>query len=984
MKKILLSLSMCLLAIAANAQTAGENPAINIEEEVFYFWEDGMESANSVKFADGATTTITGNSEKKVSSGNDITVGDKAYKSMKVSNGSENTFVAPAGKTPVQVTFYSYINKDLGATDRTTFWAEVDGQTFTAETGTVHKSFKDGANPDIVTFNLAGNSSFTYTNKGDQVCYVMKVAYGTISGGSTETQTPIITLTADVDGAARNFEFGSGVADNKISIDWGNGNIVEEATIAGVYDGWEVPVTVISGKPVGSGEIKIYATGAVTYFDCVSKVDGPGITKLDVSNAAELTELYANGNKLTTFDGSKLTKLSKVYLNNNQLTSLSLPESVTYINLQNNKLTSFDGSKLPLVTSLYISDNTGLGTLDVSMMPALKSLYALNCGLTSVNAPLKVAKAYISVNNNKLETLDVTEATGLENGSLFATGNNLTEVKLPNVKVKAVNISNNKFTLATIPATANVTTLTYAPQQEMEIADIDGTIDLSAQNNLTGFATEAKPTVYTWITEANDTLVAGTDYTEDAGKFTFVKEQAQKVYCTMTTEALPKFTGANIFKTIAVAVKAAAGGSTEPQTPIITLTADVDGAERTFEFGSGVADNKISIDWGNGTIVEGATAGVYDGWTTTKVTGKPVGSGEIKIYATGAVTYFDCVSKVDGPGITKLDVSNAAELTELYANGNKLTTFDGSKLTKLSKVYLNNNQLTSLSLPESVTYINLQNNKLTSFDGSKLPLVTSLYISDNTGLGTLDVSMMPALKSLYALNCGLTSVNAPLKVAKAYISVNNNKLETLDVTEATGLENGSLFAMGNNLTEVKLPNVKVKSVNISKNKFTLATIPATANVTTLTYAPQQDMEIADIDGTIDLSAQNNLTGFATEAKPTVYAWYAEDGTALVAGTDYTEDAGKFTFVKEQAQKVYCTMTTEALPKFTGTNIFKTIAVAVKATSTGIENIESDAAMTGDIYSVDGKLIKRGANLSDMQKGLYIIKTAAGKTVKVSK
>jgi hypothetical protein len=125
-------------------------------------------------------------------------------------------------------------------------------------------------------------------------------------------------------------------------------------------------------------------------------------------------------------------------------------------------------------------------------------------------------------------------------------------------------------------------------------------------------------------------------------------------------------------------------------------------------------------------------------------------------------------------------------------------------------------------------------------------------------------------------------------------------------------------------------------------------------------------------------------GFATEVQPTIYTWYAEDGTALVAGTDYTEEAGKFTFIKEQAQKVYCTMTTEALPKFTGANIFKTIAVTVKVAATGIENIEAGAALTGDIYSVDGKLIKRGADLSDMQKGLYIIKTATGKTVKVSK
>ena len=364
---------------------------------------------------------------------------------------------------------------------------------------------------------------------------------------------------------------------------------------------------------------------------------------------------------------------------------------------------------------------------------------------------------------------------------------------------------------------------------------------------------------------------------------------------------------------------------------VIALTAEVDGTERTFEFGSAIeGENKISIDWGDGNIVEGATiAAVYDGWTTTSVTGTPKGSGEIKIYATGDVCYFDCVSKIDGPGITTLDVSKAVALTELYANGNKLSSFDASMLDKLSKVCLNNNSLTEVNFPASLTYLNISNNKLTSWDGGSLVSLTTLYLSNNTSLGTLDVSNMPALKSLYALNCGLTSFNAgALKTAKAYISLNNNLLETLDVSEATGLENGSLFAMGNNLTEIKLPNVKVKAVNISKNKFTLATIPATANVTTLTYAPQQDMVIGDIEKTIDLSAQNNLTGFATEAQPTVYAWYAEDGTALVAGTDYTEEAGVFTFTKEQTQKVYCTMTTEALPKFTGRNEFKTVAVAV--------------------------------------------------------
>ena len=790
-------------------------------------------------------------------------------------------------------------------------------------------------------------------------------------------QEPVITLTAEVTDAERTFEFGSAVeGENKISIDWGDGTIVEGATITGVYDGWTT--TLVAGTPKGTGEIKIYATGGICYFDCVSTVGGPGITTLDVSKATELTELYANGNKLTTFDASMLSKLSKLYLNNNSLTEANLPASLTYLNISNNKLTSWDGGSLIALTTLYLSDNTSLGTLDVSNMPALKSLYALNCGLTSFNAgALKTANAYISVNNNLLETLDVSEATGLENGSLFAMGNNLTEVKLPDVKVKAVNISKNKFTLATIPATANVTTLTYAPQQDMPVLfdHISKIVDLSSQNNLIGFAAEAKPTVYTWCTEAGDTLKAGVDYTEEAGVFTFLKEQDNKVYCTMTTEALPKFTGDNIFKTEAVLMA-----------PVITLTAEVTDAERTFEFGSAVeGENKISIDWGDGTIVEGATiTGVYDGWTATPVVGTPKGNGEIKIYATGDINYFEGVSTVGGPGITTLDVSKATELIEIYADGNKLTTIDVSMLSKLNKLLLNNNSLTEMSLTSSLTTIEVNGNKLTSFDGSELSALSTLKINGNP-LGTLDVSGMPALKSVYAQNCGLTSFNAgALTTAKAYISLSKNLLETLDVSEATGLAEGYLIVDGNNLTEIKYPAVTYTQFKVQNNKFTFATVPAavkTKKASNFVNAPQQDMEIEDIDGTIDLSSQS-VVGTGEEAKATVYAWYTEDGTALVAGTDYTEEAGKFTFIKEQAQKVYCTMTNEALPQFTGANIFKTVAVTVKSVDTGIDNVEAAEELTGDIYSVDGKLIVRNASVSTMAKGLYIVKTADGKAVKV--
>ena len=427
-------------------------------------------------------------------------------------------------------------------------------------------------------------------------------------------------------------------------------------------------------------------------------------------------------------------------------------------------------------------------------------------------------------------------------------------------------------------------------------------------------------------------------------------------------------------------------------TPIITLTAEVDGAERDFELGNAVeGENKISVDWGDGNIVEVATTtGIYDGWDfpAIAVKGTPKGKGEIKIYTTGDICYFDCSSVVNGPGYTSLDVSNATELTELYAHANELTSFDGSMLTKLKTLYLNNNNLTneSVKLPTtSLATLQIKDNQLTSWNGAEFTVLATLHLSGNN-LGTLDVSNMPALKAIYANDCSLTSFKAgAMANAKTTISVNNNLLETLDVSEAIDMDGCSLYASNNNLTEIKYPkeqDYQYTWFKVENNKFTFATVPVakTKKASNFVNAPQKDMEIEVVDGTIDLSSQKSVV-VGEEAKATVYTWYTEDGTALVEGTDYTEEAGVFTFIAPQEQKVYCTMTTEALPKFTGANIFKTVAVSIEDETTGIESIEA-AELVGDIYTVDGKLIKRNASVAAMQKGLYIVKTAAGETVKV--
>ena len=150
---------------------------------VLYAFPDDASAENLITFDDGATLQITGNASKTLSGASNITVNGVEYKSIKLSNGAENTFTCPEGKTAVGVTFYSYVNIDNE--NRTPYWAAVDEQTFTEETATILKSYKDTKNPDIVTFPVNMKSAFKFKNAGEQLCFVMAVDYASTTGIQT-------------------------------------------------------------------------------------------------------------------------------------------------------------------------------------------------------------------------------------------------------------------------------------------------------------------------------------------------------------------------------------------------------------------------------------------------------------------------------------------------------------------------------------------------------------------------------------------------------------------------------------------------------------------------------------------------------------------------------------------------------------------------------------------------------------------------------
>ncbi len=376
-------------------------------------------------------------------------------------------------------------------------------------------------------------------------------------------------------------------------------------------------------------------------------------------------------------------------------------------------------------------------------------------------------------------------------------------------------------------------------------------------------------------------------------------------------------------------------------TPSIEFTAGVDGNERNLYVAVNKAGVKLQIDWGDGNLVETEEIAIADEYgSTTTITGVPTGTGVIKIYGEG-IASFDCSSRVNGAQVTSIDVSNAPDLADLSVYTNSLTTLDVSKNVNLTKLTCYNNPITILDLSANtkLTSLNAQNMELTEIDLSQNTALTTIYLSNNN-LTNVDLSNNTELASLYLLNTGLTSIDLSNNDKLTYASLNNNQLTTLDVTGCDALE--SLFCMSNQLTSLYADNV-TKSVNCSKNNFTLATLPALP-CKTYTYAPQNAMPIAEsiaIGKALDLSAQNNITGLAGEPQTTTYTWYTQNGEVLDPATYYTEKDGVFTFIAAPAQPVYCVMESNAFPKFSGSNTFKTTEITVTQKGDGVTERNTD-------------------------------------------
>jgi len=610
-----------------------------------------------------------------------------------------------------------------------------------------------------------------------------------------------------------------------------------------------------------SKTVKVFGEGikSITGANC-------GVSTIDITACKTLTSLSLNGNKLIKIDVSKNTQLQFLNLNGNKFSTLDITKNIALQTLYCNQslLTYIDLSKNTKLEYLTLYDND-LDEIDLAKNPLLKELVC---------------------SRNSLDVLDLS-------------GNPLLE---------KVYCNSNSLDFNTLPAPRKTfSEYEYAPQMFTYWDDIiaGNNIDLSDQYSVTDTSGVLRITNYKWRSGGH-IFKNGTDYSvQGGGNFVFTKIPNNLFYCEMTNAAFPDLSGEDALKF---------GFMMNP-----ALIFNVDAlSEFDFSAESAVDTNMIVVHYGSGgyysyyslnwvperdyaypievygediksfnlTYQDGITSMTFDASNSTTL--KTVGCWEnvslntLLFENSYSIDTIDCYFN----SIRKLDVVKVSSLKKLDCSFNDLISLDVTKNSQLTFLDCGTNQLSTLDVSKStgLTYLSCYNNKLTSIDVTKNTALTLLSVRTNQ-IKNLDISK----------NTELT-----------FLSCRDNQLKALDVGKNTKLT--ELYCYGNLLTIASLPQPQ-------------------KSYTKYQYAPQANYPIPDkleLNAMVDLSSQLTATDIDNVKQTTIYSWMTSKGVILKKGTDYIENApGKFEFLSKISDSIYCVMTNQAFPDFTGANAFKT-------------------------------------------------------------
>lgn len=703
----------------------------------------------------------------------------------------------------------------------------------------------------------------------------------------------------------------------------------------------------INGTKKSWNKISIWVPEGTTLSAINSELPLYGV---DLKAAPALRYLRLANAGLYEIDLSWNRDLHTLDLSNNNLSTLSLKGINSMYN--KNLLADIDVSHNRL-QAIEVADNYGVKNLDISYNMfeeySLKGAYNLETLNISHNGFSEINLAYCSL----LTQADLSY-------------NKLTNIVFPEEDniIKELAINNNGFTFATLPMCTDMPLekYTYAPQNDIIIPTKGPGINLSDQV----VTVDGHTTRFVWKNEAGVTMQPGTDYEIVNGKTTFKNIEMGRIYCEMSHEAYPDLNGENALKTTLIQ---AAG---MPTNLLATFTTPVGGQAVALSFTAAKGSPALYIDWsGNDDLSQYP----LNSYTYTRFSAVTCQDATVKVY-----TYDDdeaiSVFSITGATMSSMDASRMKDLTTFTVDGAGLSTITLPESPNLGELYLVDNAFTELDL-------------------SRYPKLHSLALSNNQ-FSSIDLSHNPDLALLSLSKNQFTSLN--LNCPKLWLlDASNNRLNSISLSGLPNMEQLSLS--GNELSDIDVDFLtKLRVLYLDQNKFTFATLPQNKSQYGLyTYKNQAVLDVEEVDGKIDLSAQQSAYGIDTK-----YTWYLDmpifnedtgelEGEELYADDEYIISNGVTQFLTP-FNNVVCVMTNENFPGlylFTPMMNVKGISGIdkTKLDKAGIQigmtrqslTIKAAAHTTATLYTAEGNLVHSlrldngTATISDLLPGFYILK-----------
>lgn len=822
---------------------------------------------------------------------------------------------------------------------------------------------------------------------------------------SAQSEQPIIefhTTIYETKGAQNEFSIRLGTTEKDyFDIDCGFGT--EEVEIGpAVFDSESsaVNATTISCTVNEKGVVKIYGDASkIDYVD----LEGCFIDYVNFDRCTDITILDLSHNELKALDLTPFSKLQALYLTDNTFTaetplkvggnkpdlmileldiidhldqSFNLsdyPALVTFDGYHNMDLRHVDPSGCPdlqvlsvelapvdkldvsknlNLTRLNISDSR-ITTIDVSKNTKLQIFLAQHVS-GSINTDVQLEEVDLSNNpqlmvlnlgGNAMKNIDLSKNAYITN--LGLRDNSLSAIDLSaNVNLYSVDLAYNNLDFATLPLPQDTWGEYYYFRHPLPCAKsyAKGTpIDFSAHVIREGTTTSAR--VWRAPINAEASLIDESEYDYADGKITFNTTYPDSVYVEFGNSAFAEYT----LSSAPFMVKNADQMGQPSKIAGFRFASDMGGKQVSIKVGmdnaTAASPKTFYVDLGDGNKLPftASTIDVPDQANATfTLPGAITGQCEIYIPEGETLTALE----IKDSKMSSIDLSGSTELRWLTVSGCNLSTIDLSTNRCLRTLDLSGNRLGRLDL--AGVQGNYEKNVLTDIDAS------GNRIYDFHIIGTRQV------ERLNLSNNSLTTFDLKDYVSLVDLDLSNNRLKEsinlayLELTRRINLSGNSITS----LVVVDMPNLEL--FDVSDNNLTIETLPYIENAPAdvYVYAPQKDIQLAEVAPGVNLSAQQRVI----DGKGTTFTWKKSDGTLLVEGVDMTCKDGATRFLDENLGKVYCEMTNPAFPSFAGSKVFKTTEVTVTGAPTTVV-----ASFTTSGEGENGEVIFTGVKTS----ALYI-------------